>query len=280
MHLGRALFFDPRLSKDGSLRCESCHHPALAWTSGTALDTKVGGKVNVRNSPTMLNLGLHTAGYYWDGRKATLEAVTEAAWTGQLGADPATVAAALNADPGTKALFVRAFGAEASAKTVPQALSAFLRALQGGDSAWDRFDTGEKGAVSAEVQQGSEVFGNAGCTLCHVPPLYSDTAFHNIGIGWDAAAKTFKDHGRMDASKSVADDGKFKTPSLRDVAKTAPYFHDGSAATLEEAVDRMLAGGVPNPGLDGKLFAKQLSAADRAALLAFLRSLDGKATLE
>lgn len=278
VHLGWKLFFDPRLSRDGSMRCESCHHPEQAWTSGRATDAKAGGKQNVRNAPTVQNLGEHKAGFYWDGRKATLEAVCEAAWTGQLGADPKQSAAALDADPKLHALFLRAFGAGADAQNVPMALAAFLRALQGGDSPWDRFDAGDAQAVGKQEEHGFDVFTQAGCALCHVPPLYSDAQFHNAGIGWDAAARAFKDHGRRDATGAPADDGRFKTPSLRDAARTGPWFHDGSAPTLEEAVDRMLAGGVPNPGLDVKLAPNTLSPEDRAALLAFLRSLSGRST--
>jgi cytochrome c peroxidase len=275
VHLGWLLFFDPRLSKDGAMKCESCHHVAQNWTSGNAVDAKVGGKVNVRNAPTMANLGYHTQGFYWDGRKATLEAVSEAAWTGQLGADPVVVSAALNAVPTYRALFQRAFGAEASKATVTQALAAFFRANNVGDSAWDKFEAGDKKAVSKEVVKGEAAFGKASCTLCHVPPLYSDFSFHNTGRGFDAGAKAFADHGRMDATKEAADDGKFMTPSLRGVALTGPYFHDGQAKTLDEAIDFMAAGGVANPGLDGKLHAVKLSKGDKAAIKAFLASLTG-----
>ena len=278
VQLGWMLFFDPRLSKDGSMSCESCHHIAQAYSSGKALDAKVGGKVNVRNAPSMVNLGQHLNGYYWDGRKATLEAVSEAAWTGQLGADPSAVAAALNGSPTYRALFQRAFNAEASKANVPQALAAFFRALGSGNSPWDKFEGGEKKAVSKLAQKGFEAFKKSGCTLCHAPPLYSDTAFHNVGRGWDAEKKAFADHGRMDATKDTADDGKFKTPSLREVAKTGPYFHDGATATLEEAIDWMAAGGTKNPGLDEKLKAVKLSKADKTAIKEFLLALTGTPT--
>lgn len=275
VHLGWLLFFDPRLSKDGTMKCESCHHIAQDWTSGNALDTKVGGKVNVRNAPPMVNLGYHAQGYYWDGRKATLEAVSEAAVGGQLGGEFPAVSAALNGVPAYRALFQRAFGAEASKATITQALAAFFRANNVGDAAWDRFEAGDKKAVSKEAVKGEAAFAKASCTLCHVPPLYSDFSFHNTGRGFDAGTKAFADHGRMDATKDAADDGKFKTPSLRGVALSGPYFHDGQAKTLEEAIDFMAAGGVANPGLDGKLHAAKLSKGDKAAIKAFLEALTG-----
>jgi cytochrome c peroxidase len=274
--LGAQLFFDKRLSKDGSMACAECHHTDLAYTDGKPLSPKVGGGMNKRNTPTVENLGYNHL-FYWDGRKPTLEAVSEAAWTGQLGADKATVAKALNDVPTYKALFQRAFHEDATGDNIPKAFAAFLRALKTGDSPWDKFEGGDKKAASKDAQHGFDVFKNTGCALCHVPPLYTDGDFHNAGIGSDAADDK-KDHGRTDATKDAKDDGKFKTPTLRDVAKTAPYFHDASAKTLDEALDTMLAGGKKNPNLDEKLKAHKLSKKDRAALKAFLESLTGTPT--
>lgn len=280
--LGYQLFFDKRLSKSGTMSCESCHHIQNAFTSGEALDKKDDGKLNKRNAPGMLNIGYHQS-FYWDGRKPTVEAVVEAAWTGQLAASKQDVADKLNSIAAYRAAFQRAYKDDATPANVPQALASFLRALKTGDAPWDRFEGGDKKAVSKEVQHGHDVFEKARCTLCHVPPLYTDSQFHNAGIGYTAAADgtgAFADHGRMDASKEPADDGKFKTQPLREIARTGPYFHDGSAKTLEEAVDTMLAGGKPNPKLDEKLKPNKLSAKDRKALLAFLGALSGKATFD
>jgi cytochrome c peroxidase len=210
--------------------------------------------------------------------------VTEAAWTGQLAASKQDVADKLNGVANYRAAFQRAFKEDATPANIPQALSAFLRVLQTGDAPWDKFEGGDKKAVSKEIKHGHDVFEKARCTLCHVPPLYADSQFHNAGIGYaagaDGAAGTFADHGRMDASKDPADDGKFKTQPLREISRTGPYFHDGSAKSLEEAVDTMLAGGKPNPRLDEKLKPNKLSAKDRKALIAFLGSLNGKATFD
>ena len=275
--LGNQLFFDKRISKSGTMSCESCHHPDQGWTSGEALDKKDDGKMNKRNAPSMLNIGYHQL-FYWDGRKPTVEAVVEAAWTGQLAASKQEVADRLNAIAGYRAAFQRAFKEDATPANVPQALAAFLRALRTGDAPWDKFEGGDQKAVSKEVRHGHDVFEKAHCALCHVPPLYTDSQFHNVGIGFtvgDGGAGTFADHGRMDATKSPDDDGKFKTQPLREIARTGPYFHDGSAKTLEEAVDTMLGGGKPNPKRDEKLKPVKLSARDRKALLAFLGSLSG-----
>jgi cytochrome c peroxidase len=267
--LGWYLFFDPRLSKDGSMACAQCHHTDKAYTSGNALDAKVGGAMNKRNSPTMVGLGLH-ASFYWDGRMPTLEAVSTAAWKGQLGADPATVAKALNDVPVYKAMFVRAFGAPASADNVPQALASFFRALTSGNSAWDRAQAGDAAALSKDAKAGEGLFLKGGCASCHAPPTFSDFGFHALGIGDDA--------GRFDATKDEADRGKFKTPSLRNVALTAPYFHDGHAKTLDEAIALMAKGGVASPPKDPLLKPVKWNAKQLTQVKAFLESLSGELT--
>lgn len=270
--LGHQLFFDKRMSKSGAMSCESCHHPDQAWTSGEPLDKKDNGSMNKRNAPSMENMGYHQNGWYWDGRMPTLEKVSNAAWTGQLGATPAEIAGRLNAVAVYRAEFQRAFHADASPENVPQALAAFLRALKTGNAPWDKHEQGDKKAVSKQVVRGQKVFETAHCALCHVPPLYTDSQFHAVGAGDPA------DHGRMDATKDPKDDGKFKTPTLRDVAKTGPYFHDGSGKDLASTVDFMLGGGKPGPNHDEKLKPAKVSAKDKAALLAFIESLGGTAT--
>ncbi|HZX95462.1 MAG TPA: cytochrome c peroxidase [Myxococcales bacterium] len=270
--LGYQLFFDKRLSKSGATSCESCHHPDQAWTSGDPVDKKDNGSMNKRNAPTMENLGYHQNGYYWDGRTPTLEKVASAAWTGQLGATPAEVVGRLNGIAVYRAEFQRAFHDDASADNVAKALAVFLRALRTGNAPWDKYEQGDKKAVSSQVVRGQKVFEKANCALCHAPPLYTDSQFHAVGAG------AAEDHGRMDATKDKADDGKFKTPTLRDVAKTAPYFHDGSVKDLAAAIDFMLAGGKAGPNHDEKLKKAKLSAKDAAALKAFIESLTGTPT--
>lgn len=267
--LGWFLFFEPRLSKDGSMACAQCHHTDKAYTSGNALDAKVGGAMNKRNAPTMVGLGFHTS-WYWDGRMATLEAVSNAAWKGQLGADPATVAKALNDVPVYKAMFKRAFGEPATADNVPKALATFFRTLNTGNSAFDKEAAGDKAALSKDAKAGKELFSKAGCVACHVPPFFSDFAFHGIGLGDDA--------GRMDATKDEKDKGKFKTPTLRNVALTAPYFHDGSAKTLEEAITLMANGGNKVATPDPQLKPVKWNAKQVAQVKAFLEALSGELT--
>lgn len=270
--LGKQLFFDKRLSKDGSASCETCHVPEKGWTDGTALSTKVGGGKNTRHSPTLINVGYNDL-YYWDGRAETLEKQIAAAWKGQMGAeDQAAIATAVGKIPGYKVQFKTIFNADATPDNVIKALASFVRTIRSGGSAWDKRDNGDKNAAPADAVKGFDVFTKkAGCAACHAPPLYTDNGFHDVGIGSDAKEP---DQGRGKITKDDKDNGKFKTPSLRAVGTHAPFFHDGSAATLAAAVDTMAGGGVKNKNLDEKLKPVKLSKDERAQLDAFLKALE------
>jgi len=266
--LGHRLFFDRRLSQDGSMACVACHHIDKAYSSGQATDMKVGGKLNTRNTPSVLNMGYHTS-FYWEGRKPTLEAVSFAAWTAQLAARPPEVVARLNAMPTYKALFRRAFQENATADNVPKALAAWLRALKSGNAPWDKAQAGDAAALPKLAQAGYKLFSSKGCVRCHLPPHFTDFEFHNVGVGDDL--------GRMAVTKEERDRGRFKTPSLRDVALTAPYFHDGKVLTLEEAIS-LMAAPKHQERLDEKLEVQALSKKEVVALQAFLQSLTGEST--
>lgn len=279
--LGELLFFDTRLSDSGEFACSTCHLPDKGWTDGLPLSPKADGKVNKRHSPSLYNVG-YASDWYWDGRKKTLEAQILAAWTGQVGATPEQVVAKLERVPEYQVRFQRAFGGGPTPENITQALGSFLRIkLRAGDSPWDRYQAGDEQAVSKDVIAGHEIFtGKAACALCHAPPLYTDMAYHNIGVGYEGTDKP--DEGRFAVSKVETDKGAFKTPGLRGVETSAPYFHDGSAATLEEAVDLMLAGGYRegNPQIDPRLKPVELSEEERAQLIAFLKALTPTGTYE
>ncbi len=270
--LGKQLFFDKRLSKDGSAACETCHLPEKGWTDGKQFSTKVGGGVNTRHSPTLYNASYSDL-YYWDGRSPTLEKQIEAAWKGQMGADPAVIAAAIAKIPLYEVQFKTVYKRDVNPDDIVKALASFIRTLRSGDSPWDKYDKGDKKAVGDDATRGWELFRNkAGCAACHVPPMFSDGAFHDIGIGFD---KPEPDPGRGKITKNDKETGAFKTPTLRSVSTHAPYFHDGRAATIEEAVDYMLTGGIKdkNKNLDAKLKPVKLSAKEKADLLAFVKAL-------
>lgn len=272
--LGKLLFFDTRLSDNGALACVTCHLPEKSWTDGKKLSTKADGKDNTRHSPSLYNVGYATE-WYWDGRMATLEAQILAAWKGQMGATPEAVVAKLERVPEYRVRFKRAFNQGPTPENIPMALASFLRIeLRAGDSAWDQYKAGDGRAVSDDAVAGYKIFTEkAGCAVCHAPPLYTDMAYHNVGIGYRPGDKP--DEGRFATSKNEAEKGAFKTPGLRGIERSAPYFHDGSVATLEEAVDFMLAGGhrEGNPNIDPRLKPVELTEEERAQLLAFIRSL-------
>jgi cytochrome c peroxidase len=207
-----------------------------------------------------------------------------------MGADPEQIAMTLNGIEGYRTQFEQHMGGAATPDLITKALAAFVRTLVSDGSAWDRYEKGDRAAVSEEVIAGFRIFSDsdkANCTLCHLPPLYTDTLFHNTGVGYD---KPMPDLGRgkflSDRAQAAGTtdptaaplNGAFKTPTLRSITETAPYFHDGRAATLEEAVDLMLAGGIANPNRDEKLQARMLTPEERTQLLAFLRSLTPEST--
>jgi cytochrome c peroxidase len=278
VELGKKLFFDTRLSKTGMMSCETCHLPDKGWTDGKAISTRFDGSMNTRHTPTLLNVAYYKQ-WYWDGRAATLEGQVTAAWRGQMGGDPDAMAMTLNGIEGYKNEFQKVFNGPATGANIAQALAAFVRTLKSENAPWDKYQQGDKAAVSEDVIKGFAVFSDsdkANCTLCHLPPLFTDTLFHNVGVGYD---KPMPDLGRgkilADAKDPGADamQGAFKTPTLRSVTDNAPYFHDGRSNTLDEAVDFMLKGGIKNPRLDEKLQARMISTEERAQLMAFLRSL-------
>lgn len=277
--LGYKLFFDKRMSHDKSMSCVDCHYLNKALTTGSPVDTKVGGAKNTRNAPTLVNLDYSNNYYYWDGRIISLEMVSNAAWKGQLGAAPAEIAKRLGEFPVYTELFKRAFNEPPNANNIPKALAAFLRSVKSGNSPYDKFQAGDKAALNESATRGLAVFNKAKCVECHVPPFFTDMQFHNVGVGWDPKEKKYADIGRQDATKQPKDGGAFKTPTLRNIALTGPYMHDGSIATLEEAIELMASGGVKNPNLDPKLKPQKLSADDKADLKAFLEALTGDLTL-
>lgn len=274
VELGKQLFFDARLSGSGTMSCSSCHLPEQAFTDGKATSKKDDGGMNTRNSPTMYNVG-YLERLYWDGRAKTLESNVLAAWKAQIGGKPEDAAKKLAAVPAYATAFQGAFGAGPSEDTIVKALASFLRALRSGDSAFDRWQAGDQQAVPDAAKQGYELFrGKAGCVVCHTPPLFTDRLFHNVGIGM-AAEKPDVGAASDKAFNDPARTGQFKTPTLREVAKTAPYFHDGHAATLKEAVTLMAGGGIDNKHKDPLALNRNLSPEEIDQLVAFLQTLSG-----
>jgi cytochrome c peroxidase len=269
--LGRQLFFDERLSVDGSRSCYSCHVCEKGLTDGLPKAIGAANKQLPRSSPTLWNIGYHKE-FYWDGRSGSLEKQALAAWTGgNMGAKADEIVAKLNALQGYKQQFQKVFQSDATSDNVVKAIAAFERTIISGNTAWDRWKAGDNTALSQSAWRGWNIFQSIKCNNCHDGVLFTDQQYHNVGIGMDQKEP---DPGRFNVTKKPEDTGAFKTPTLRDIAKSAPYFHDGSAKTLEEAVDIMLAGGKPNQYLDKKnLQPHKLLPEQREDLLNFLRSL-------
>src|SRR6185503_16402933 len=277
--LGRQLFFDERLSIDGSKSCYSCHVCEHGLTDGLAKAMGAGNKELPRSSPTLWNIGYHKE-FYWDGRSDSLEKQAMAAWKGAnmgVGENTGEIVAKINALQGYKSQFQKVFQSDATADNMMKAIAAYERTIIGGNTPWDRWRAGDQSAISQSAYRGWNIFQGIKCNNCHDGILFTDQQYHNIGIGMDQKEP---DVGRFKVSNRPEDTGAFKTPTLRDIAKSAPYFHDGSAKTLEEAVDIMLAGGKPNEHLDKKnLQPHNVLPEQREDLLNFLRSLTVDCTL-
>ena len=289
VELGKQLYYDPRLSGDGVRSCYGCHLKENGLTDGKPLAIGAFDKTLTRSSPSLWNIGYHSE-FYWDGRSGALEAQVKGAWGGgNMGASgnddvPSMddICAKLNEISGYKEQFQNVFGADATPDNVAMAVASFMRTIVASDSAWIRFRGGDESALSEQARSGWEIFSEkAKCINCHDGLLLTDLQYHNVGIGIDG--DKVSDPGRGKVSGDEKDTGAFKTPTLMDISKSAPYMHDGSVATLEEAVDLMTSGGKPNKWLDEENLkdAKDanLSDAEKADLVAFLRALDANYTV-
>lgn len=289
--LGKQLYYDQRLSGDGARSCYGCHLKEHGLTDGRATALGAFDRQLTRAAPTMWNVGYYDA-LYWDGRSTALEKQVLGAWGGgNMGASgndgaPSVddICAQLNEIEGYAEQFQAVFGGPATPETVAYAVAAFMRTIvtTTENSRYIAFQAGDEAALSEQEQRGWQIFSEkAKCTNCHDGRLLADKQFHNVGIGMDAENP---DIGRAKVTEDDEETGAFKTPSLFDISKSAPYFHDGSVATLEEAVDLMLSGGKENEWLDETNLADaknaNLTDEEKADLMAFLKALDVEYTIE
>ena len=270
--LGQKLYFDPRLSKDDTVSCATCHDPLHAFAEPRPVSLGVGGAKGARNAPTVLNAAFLQE-QFWDGRAATLEEQAKGPLVNPVEMampDHAAVARKVAGIAEYPPLFRTAFGSDAvTIDRIAQAIASFERTLVTVEAPIDRFIAGDAKAISAAAARGWELFnGKARCNTCHghvgAFPLFTDELYHNLGVG--------SDPGRFAITKEPKDTGAFKTPQLRNVAKTAPYMHDGSEPTLEKVSEFYDRGGNPNPHLDGGMRPLGLTAAERADLVALLET--------
>lgn len=280
--LGRLLFFDKRLSSDGTVACASCHQPECAFADRGAVSEGIGKQKGRRNAPSVLNRAYGET-ELWDGRLPSLEAQAKAPLADRKEMTTAVDTEAahraclqrLRALPGYRARFRRAFGSEQfTLDDAAKALATFERTLLSGNSPYDRYRAGERGALSAEELRGMDLFfGRASCSACHRPPNFTSEEFLNDGVG---QRKPRPDRGRYEVTHQDWEVGVFKTPSLREVERTAPYMHDGSLKTLEEVVDHYDRGGDGNLHQDDRLHPLHLTHREKRDLVAFMKALSGE----
>jgi cytochrome c peroxidase len=306
IELGRQLYFDPRLSADHRISCASCHDPDEGFARHTQFGVGIGEQTGNRNSPVSYNRILRGA-QFWDGRAKSLEdqAVGPIANPIEMGNTHEACVASLQGIPGYKLQFEKIFG-RLDIDAVGEALASFERTLVTGPTPFDyheqlkplqaldpddikddvelsaRYEKAladaEAHPLSASALRGRDLYfsDKAGCSACHVGANLTDEQYHNIGIGMDTENP---DIGRAEVTKDRKDYGAFKTPTLRNVALSAPYMHDGSIGTLEEVVEWYAKGGHPNPALSEKIKKLDLSDQDKKDLVEFLKQgLTGEVT--
>lgn len=274
--LGKKLFFDPRLSGSNWISCASCHNPGLGWSDGLPRAIGHGMGTLRRSTPTIVNAAFNNL-QMWDGRFSSLEqqALGPIQDKGEMNQDLSQLVKKLSAIEGYRNAFGDAYPNEGiSGFTIAKALAAFERTVLCSESPFDRWRKGDKDALSESAKHGFALFeGKANCTACHEGFNFSDGGFHNIGV---KPAKDEIDHGRFAVKKVPANLGAFKTPTLRDVALTAPYMHNGLYRTLEEVVEHYDRGGDMSEHLDPNMMPLNLSAQEKADLVTFMKSLTGK----
>ena len=296
VRLGRWLFFDKRLSKDGTLSCASCHQPEHAFSQTTRVATGSAGATGKRKVPTIINLAVPLrwsnfmdapiGAFFWDGRARSLEeqALEPIANPIEMASTHTAMVDTLTRIRSYAHYFEEAFeSAEITKARVAHAIADYVRTRMSGNSRFDRWITRtDDEALTVQEKRGWGLFaGPAQCGRCHRPPLFTDGQFHNLGIGWDATTRRFADYGRQAVTRGSifeADPGTFKTPTLREVTRHPPYMHDGSIATLREVVEFYNRGAIPNPDLAFEIprTGLHLTASEIDDIVAFLSALEGE----
>jgi cytochrome c peroxidase len=275
--LGRRLFHDTRLSRTKEIACASCHLQQHAFADPRRVSVGVEGRQGKRNAPALVNLAWATS-LFWDGGVDTLERQAMAPIMDESEMDlPLEQAVArLAGDPEYEALFGRAFGEPPTPRGLTRALASFVRALVSGDAPYDRYRAGDRGALDGQALRGMALFfGERGeCFHCHDGPHFTNDRHANNGTYVDGG-----DVGRQRVTGRAIDLGRFKVPTLRNVAVTAPYMHDGSIATLEDVVEHYARGGRGHPSTDPNVHRLDLGADDKQDLVAFLRALTDQSFL-
>ncbi|MSU63467.1 MAG: cytochrome-c peroxidase [Pedosphaera sp.] len=279
IELGRRLFFDKQLSRDGTIACATCHLPERALTDAKPVAVGIEGRPGRRNAPSLFNRAYGKA-FFWDGRVKSLEEQPLTAITNRNEMDLTLPEFEFRLDRNRdySMAFGSVFGERPHARNAAKALATFVRTLLSGNSPFDRFEHGDQNALSDAAKRGLQIFrGKGNCIPCHSGPLLSDEEFHNTGVSW---GKEPLDLGRFEVTKREQDRGKFKTATLRNIALTAPYMHDGSLATLDDVIEFYSKGALPNPSLDREVRPLNLHPEEKVDLITFLKCLSGELQIE
>jgi len=276
--IGKKLFFDPRLSGDGKMSCATCHDPEKGWADGLATAKGHDGKILARATPSIINVGFNDI-LMWDGRAKTLEDQALGPITNpeEMHNSVPQLIKTLKEIPGYVELFRQAYyGLPINSLTIKNSIAMYQRLVVAKNSKFDRWLAGDTAALNEQELLGLDVFTNeqkGNCARCHRPPNFTDNGFHNIGLKSFADAKP--DLGRNNVIQVDITKGAFKTPTLRNVALTAPYFHDGSAKNLQEVIRHYMSGGIVKTNLSPNMKVLKINQEEREALLAFLNALTG-----
>ncbi len=287
--LGRALFFDPILSLDSSISCASCHQPALAFTDGGAVSKGIEGRTGQRSAPSLLNIGFHYKGVFWDGRSPSLEeqALHPLGDSLEMGNQWNTIQKRLHQHPEYQIRFQEAFPeAPINKETTAKALAQFQRTLISANSKFDQVQRGEV-QFTPQEKRGWTIFFDAGypttpmaeCSHCHTDPLFTNLDFSNNGLDESNSLNEFADRGLGQISGNKYDNGKFRVPTLRNILLTAPYMHDGRFSTIEEVIQHYNKGGQYAENVDPNVRPLHLSDKDQQDLIAFLQTLTDSSAL-
>jgi cytochrome c peroxidase len=305
VELGKQLYFDQRISKDGTISCASCHDPAKGWTDNMKTSTGIDGQTGGRSAPTVLNT-VYGRTMFWDGRAPSLEGQAQGPIQNKIEMGDQSykqIVERLRGISGYREQFLKVFGTDVTLDSMAKAIAAFERTALSGNSAFDKYNNGDPDkpetfkALTEGQKRGMVLFGlrlndedpfkvdasllkKANCTACHAGSNFSDEMFHNIGVGADEKTGKLADIGRWEiapiGSKNPAEKGAFKTPTIRDITRTGPYMHDGSEKTLEQVVEYYNKGGNKNKFLDADMKPLNLTAQEKADLVEFMKALTGE----
>jgi cytochrome c peroxidase len=285
--LGRWLYYDTRLSADGKEACVTCHAPEHGFSELTPVSTGINGQKGTRKAPSFINaVYAFYPEMFWDGRAASLEDQAKGPIENpiEMGNTHDLCVRSVAAVEQYGPYFEEAFGdPEVTIDRIANAIADYERTRVSGNSRYDQWvdmdedDPRHDSILTPQERRGEELFfGDALCATCHVGSAFTDSRFHNLGVGWDADKGEFKDIGRFKISQKDEDHGAFKTPGLRETTLHPPYMHDGSLATLRDVMEHYNKGGTANPWLSPKLKPLNLSDADLDALVAFMGALEGE----